>query len=166
MGTEAVLDRVREDVEAGDLGLARLRLQSALAATGSDAVRRELVRVCRLAGDPAAAGRYGFLTDDVAEHELAALAARNGGRATLILRSIGPIGQLERLSPDVRVRVRDLEARKASDPPGVGGVASSRELDWTDRAFTVGCVSVLVLLVAIFGVGLFVVVRLLVAWLG
>jgi hypothetical protein len=167
MGTERVLARVRGDIESGDLGLARLRLQSALGPTGADDVRRELVRVCRLSGDPAAAGRFGYLTDEIEDHETEAFEARHGGRATLILRAIGPIHDVERLSPEVRARLRALEERKADDPPGVGavGAVGAGATDWRDTAFVAGCVAALLVLLAIFVVGLVATVRLALHWL-
>ena len=123
MGTDRLLARVRSDIAAGDLGLARVRLQSALARDGSPEVRRELVRVCRLSGDRAAAGRYAFLTADLRSEEEAAFAARHGGRATLMLRALGYLPEPHTLAPQVRARLRELERRRADDPPGVGTTA-------------------------------------------
>jgi hypothetical protein len=166
MGTERVLARVGHDIESGDLGLARLRLLSALDATGADDVRRELVRVCRLSGDPAAAGRFGFLTDEIEDHETEAFEARHGGRAALILRAIGPIDDVERLSPEVRARLRALEERRAGDPARVGAEGAVEDTDWREIAFIAGCVTALLMLLAIFVVGLVATVRLALHWLG
>ncbi|MCW5776592.1 MAG: hypothetical protein KIS87_09150 [Phycisphaeraceae bacterium] len=75
-GTMSAHERARQDVEAGDYGMARLRLGSYLSSVGYDpATVSMLARICWDMGDPAEAGRFWLLSEDVGPDVDAAIEA-------------------------------------------------------------------------------------------
>ena len=168
MTVENTLRRVHDDIAVGDLGMARIRLGSLLVAhPDSQKVRLEMLRVCRLAGDPSAAGRYGFLTDLVEQHEIDAFAHRHGGRATLMLRAVGyDAVSLDILPQQARDRLLELEGQAANDPAGVGAVALHEENEtWVDAVVTAGCLLAALILATLLVLGVVQAFQLVSGWL-
>jgi len=114
MGRTRALATIRRDIAAGRRrsAVARLRVLAA-AHPGDQWVYRQLTQLHREAGQPAEAGRWGFLTDDVTPTELAAF-QREHPRPVDRLRLIGPAREAMDLGPEARRRLWRL-ASEATD---------------------------------------------------
>lgn len=132
------LVRARRDVQRGDLGTARLRLASHLSNNPDQTdVRRMLVELCRQAGDPADAGRWGYLTELATDAERDAFDARFGGNRNLIRHALNDSTRVSRPSATARERLGAMEdypsrARSADPEPALTAT-------WGERLAGVGC---------------------------
>ncbi|GHJ46691.1 hypothetical protein Cs7R123_40330 [Catellatospora sp. TT07R-123] len=112
MAKADVLARVRADLAAGHTHVAVQRLRTLLAVLPNDLeVRALLTSVYRQTGNPVEAGRWGFLTEEVRESELAAFAKAN---------------------PDPWQRLRLLHFD--GDPVGLSEAAAQRLVQLADEA--------------------------------
>ncbi|MBC9956889.1 DUF6584 family protein [Yimella sp. cx-51] len=138
---DTVPDAVRSalaDEEKGDLAKARLRLGSYLAHDPDHAVARTLlVRLCRAAGDPAAAGRWGYLTDDATDAERDAFDAQFGGDRERVHRELNDSTRVSRPSVASQTRISRLPVRTAKETDSQRPSAESSR--WPDRLFGLGC---------------------------
>jgi hypothetical protein len=107
-----VLARVRADLASGHTHVAIQRLRTLLAVIPEDLeVRSLLAAVYRSTGNSVEAGRWGFLTEDARDHELAAFAKAN---------------------PDPWRRLRLLQI--SGDPAGLPDIAVARLVALADEA--------------------------------
>lgn len=105
MPLEKTLVRAREDASRGDLGLARRRIGSLVAAFPDRIeLRVELAGLCRRAGDPAQAGRWAYLTEDLDPVEGDAFRRSLGGDLPAMRSALSYGGTLDHLGPSGRAR--------------------------------------------------------------
>jgi hypothetical protein len=80
---------VTADVDRGELAAARRRLRELLVSRPHRLdVRERLAQIYRGMGEPAQAGRWGYLSDDVPPHELQAFQSACDGDAALMLEAL------------------------------------------------------------------------------
>lgn len=134
------LHRAQRDASRGDLATARLRLGSYLSHDPDHRdVRAYLVDLCRKAGDPVEAGRWGYLTDDATDDERDRFEARYGGDQSLFMHHLNDSTRVSRPSDHARRRLGsppELEPHQTRrvTPDDMGGSTS-----WGERAFALGC---------------------------
>ncbi|MBN1171315.1 MAG: hypothetical protein JXA67_04000, partial [Micromonosporaceae bacterium] len=119
MTNARALARVHRDLAAGHPRAAARRLRTMLARDPNNIeIYRLLASIHRLLGDPAEAGRWGFLTDDVTEVEIAAF-ERAHPQAWIRLRLLGWSGDPAKLPSDAcraRLAVLSREVAECTIP--------------------------------------------------
>ncbi|GIF63619.1 hypothetical protein Ais01nite_16540 [Asanoa ishikariensis] len=119
MAKEDVLAKVEADLRRGHSHPAMQRLSSLTAAYPDDLdVRAARAALCRQVGNLTEAGRWGFLTEDTGEQEIAAF-ERAYPVAWTRLRALRLIADpMDRLGPVAKARLSRLTAQAADEPPG------------------------------------------------
>jgi hypothetical protein len=152
-----VLARVAEDLAAGHTHCATQRLRALVAAVPNDVeVYQRLAEVYRQTGNLAEAGRWGFVTADVTELELAAFEQAHPS-PWLRLRMLRWTADADHApDPDARKRISALvaQAREAGPPERYHGVLYNG--DQTGSTMPgIFVATVLVLFAVLGGLGLF-----------
>lgn len=132
------LQRARRDIARGDLGTARIRLGSYLRHDPDHAVARAyLVELCRKAGDPADAGRWGYLTDQATDAERDAFDGRFGGDRQLVRRQLQDATRVSQPSAAAQQRLGKMEELR---PRGrLRDEPIDHSASWSERLFGLGC---------------------------
>ncbi|MCP4594313.1 MAG: hypothetical protein GY842_26590 [bacterium] len=161
----SALERAQEDIEQGHYGLARQRLTSYLVSKGYDA---ELVaKIAQLSydmHDVHQAGRYWLVSEAEGEHvdeAIALFVKRSGSVPSLVVNQLPRVLRLPSFQdyPEaVRRRISSLglEGLICMDARKREGADSGV---WGDRLMLVGCLTVTVLLVVVFLIGLGTIIR-------
>lgn len=141
-----VLARVQHDLANGRTHLAIQRLRTVLASEPHDLeLRRTLASIYRRTGNPAEAGRWDYLTDEVRAEEVAAFERANPS-PWLQLRLLRFTADPAVLSPGARARLAALTERaERTGPPSTWRGPSSVESP-TRRPITVPCLFVAIAL--------------------
>ena len=165
MAKDDVLTQVAADLEQGHTFRALQRLATLTATHPRDVgVRGRRAAVCRQVGNVVEAGRWGYLTEDVAAAEVEAFerAYPDPWQRLRVLRVTGDPSTWA--GPVASARVRELSAAAAESGPPVQWTDASPQprTDAGDWAFTLmaslGCLGVLVVVICAV-VGAIVVVR-------
>lgn len=158
MAKSDVLARVDSDLERGHTHLAIQRLSSLAAADPGDLdIRARLAAVHRATGNLAEAGRWGFLTEDATDAEIAAFerSRRAAWEQVNTLRGVHP----SRLGPRASARYLALTERAGAEH-GIPVPMTAAEPDtWLDRLFFGLVVTLLGAIPVLAVIGLVTVVR-------
>ncbi len=157
MSKELTLKRVESEIAAGDLGKARDRLHG-LSRTYPDdlSLRSRLAEIYWKLQFPHMAGCYWFLEDnqtDDTRHAVASFEKRCGGDPWIMLHSIKFRGHPDSVSPFAKQRLDDLISRCKKKYGSYQDFRGQRtryvetaKQKWINILFTIGCLSVLILI--------------------
>ena len=148
-------ERVRRDIEAGDLGMARRRLASRLAQQGYDPdLLAELGRISGQMGDRREAGRFWVMSTAEGPEVDAAVrcfVASCGGRAAQVCSQLPRASRLQTLDqyPEVaRHRWEELDVGPYVCPP-LGSWVTFPHPSRGERAMSAGCCGLALLVVGL-----------------
>ena len=155
---ERTLARVDADLRAGNVQMARTRLDSLVRSLPHRLDARDrLADVCRLEGDLVEAGRWSYLSEHPDPAEVAAFEHACGDNPVRIMRGLRWPGPDEAAATEhAQVRLLDVRARaEAKAGKTLQWTDHGRDVGspWPDIVFGGGCAVVVIVLVALLAIG-------------